>query len=352
MNDRAAGLHVFAPGRVNLIGDHVDYVDGLVLPMAVDLGTTIVLKPTGDGEGDHRGAIELSSRSESERVVIELPVDDGSRGDELPAWGRFVAAVTAELKPAQGISGVVSSTLPLGSGLSSSTSFTVAVALALGFDGAPLDLAMLAKRAEITATGVPCGSMDQIAITHGVENRALLIDCRDDTVTPVALPDGVVAHAVPSGITRRLAGSAYAERRTACEEAEAIIGPLRDADASDLATITDPVMRARARHVITEIERVEAAVGAAAAGDATAIGALMNESHESLRLDFEVSVPELDQLVAHLRTLPGVYGARLTGAGFGGCAVALVDETVAAESVGGWRLKAGGPARVRVGDRE
>ncbi|RMH79865.1 MAG: galactokinase, partial [Actinomyces sp.] len=196
------------------------------------------------------------------------------------------------------------------------------------------------------ASGVPCGIMDQLAVAAGVEGAALLIDCRDETVEPVALPAGVAVHAVHSGVPRRLAGSAYAERRAACEAAEGEIGPLRDATPADVDTLDDPVRRRRARHVVTEIARVRAAVDACRRGDVATVGALMVDSHRSLRDDFEVSIPELDALVERLLAVPGVYGARLTGAGFGGCVVALVDADVPADRVGGWRLRPSGGARL------
>ena len=327
-------MRVFAPGRVNLIGDHVDYVGGLVLPMAVDLGTTIETVPAD-------GVVELRSTTEPGEVVLPLPV---TSPDASPvAWGRFVAAVLAETGASHGFRGTVASTLPVGAGLSSSSSLTVAVALAAGFDGTPLELARLALRAETAATGVPGGLMDQLVITHARAGAALLIDCRTDDAIPVELPDGVAVHIVHSGVTRRLAGSEYAERRAACEAAEAIIGPLRDATVDDVARLDDPVLRARARHVVTENARVAAAAEAASAGDPVGFGRLMDDSHASLRDDFDVSIPELDELVTRLRATPGVYGARLTGAGFGGCAVALTDIDV---DLGGWRLDPAGAAAI------
>jgi galactokinase len=330
-------VKVFAPGRINLIGDHVDYVGGLVLPMTVDLGTTV--------EGSRGGTtVRLASESEPEPAVIPLPTPAPDAVE--PAWARYVAAVFAELGATVGLEGTVSSTLPVGAGLSSSSSLTVAIAVAAGFDGPPLDLARLALRAETAATGVPGGLMDQIVITHAVDGRALLIDCLDDSVTPVALPAGTVVHAVHSGVPRRLADSAYAERRAACEAAERVVGPLRRADLGALTAIDDPTVRARARHVVTENARVLAAADAAAGDDPESFGRLMDESHASLRDDFEVSTAELDSLVDRLRSIPGVYGARLTGAGFGGCAVALADASVEAGRIGGWRLRPGGPVRI------
>jgi len=330
-------MRVVSPGRVNLIGDHVDYLGGLVLPMAIDLGTEIELDAAVGASADR---FELTSDTEGDTVDVTLPIDPTA---PLPdGWGRMVEATLREVAAAgteiTSGRGRVSSTLPIGAGLSSSSSFTIAVALAAGYDGPPLELARLALRAEVAATGVPGGLMDQLAITHGVEGSALLIDCATDTVEPVALPPGVAVHAVHCGVGRRLAGSPYADRRAACQRAEDAIGPLRDATLSDVDTLGDPTVRARAHHVVTEIERVRGAAAAARSGDADTFGALMVDSHRSLRDDFEVSIPELDELVDRLLATPGVYGARLTGAGFGGCVVALVDADVEPDSIGGWRL--------------
>ncbi|MFQ5558588.1 MAG: galactokinase, partial [Acidimicrobiales bacterium] len=274
-------------------------------------------------------------------------------------WGRLVAAVAAELGVDSGVSGDVTSTLPLGAGLSSSTSLVVALAVALGAlptgegtgaaepSGAEA-LARTCRRVEAGASGVPCGIMDQLTIACGVVGAALLIDCAAETVDPVELPEGLVVHAVHSGVRRELGATDYAQRRAECERAEAIIGPLREASEDGVGAIDDPVVRRRARHVVTEIARVEAAVAAARAGDVAHLGKLMDDSHASLRDDFEVSTPGLDHLVENLRALPGVHGARLTGAGFGGCVVAVADAEVPDESIGGWRLKPSGGARLLV----
>ncbi len=330
-------MRVFAPGRVNLIGDHVDYVGGVVLPMAVHLGTTVDMTPTEDN------TVRVRSTNEATEVAFELPVADVSSIE--PGWGRFVAAVCAELELERGFVAEVDSTLPVGAGLSSSSSFTVALALAAGFEGTPTDLAHACLRAEVRATGVPGGIMDQLTIAAATRGAALRIDCRDDTYSPVALPQGTAVHAVHCGVSRRLVGSEYAERRAACEAAEAIVGPLRDASLADLAALDDAALRARARHVVTEIERVEEAVDACLGGESAALGSLMVASHASLRDDFAVSIPELDDLVDRLCAVDGVYGARLTGAGFGGCVVAVADEDVDPEAVGGWRLEPHGAAR-------
>jgi len=242
--------------------------------------------------------------------------------------------------------GTVSSTLPKGSGLSSSTALTVATALALGDDGPPADTARRCLRAEIAATGVPGGIMDQMVIAAGVAGHALLIDCRSMEVEPVPVPPDAGIVVLHSGQHRRLAESAYAERRAQCEAAEAIVGPLRDARLSDLDAIDDPLLRRRARHVLTENDRVMAFSAALSEDDLVAAGALMLEGHRSLRDDFEVSTDALDELVQTLATTPGVHGARLTGAGFGGCVVALTEPGLRLEGPAGvWAVRAVGGAR-------
>lgn len=279
-------MRSFAPGRVNLIGDHTDYAGGLVLPMAVDLGTTVIGERGGEG-------IVLSSEHADEQ------------------FQRFVDAVAAEVQPSFGFTGHVTSTLPVGAGLSSSASLEVAIALALGATG---DVAALCQRAEHRATGVPCGRMDQLASVHGIAGHALLIDCSTFAITPVRIPDDVDIVVVHSGQERTLAGSEYADRRAQLEAGD----------------------ERRVRHVRTENERVRAFADALTTHDLGRAGALMVESHASLRDDFEVSTPVLDALVDRLVATPGVHGARLTGAGFGGCVVALTDPDALSE---GWHLR-------------
>lgn len=329
-----------APGRVNLIGDHTDYTGGFVLPMAIDRWTTVT--------GERFGTV-VALRSEQEREDVEVSLAIGDPASVQPAWGRYVAGVVAELRPSVGFSGRVSSTVPVRSGLSSSAALEVALALALGATGSPLEVALLCQRAEQRASGVPCGIMDQLALTAGVAGCALLIDCTSLGVEPVELPPPSDAEilVIDSGQRRALAGSAYAERVAQCANAARIIGPLRDATPGDLERISHPVVRARARHVAGENARVLAFVRALRAGDLALAGSLMMASHESLRDDFEVSTPELDALVARLVATPGVFGARLTGAGFGGCVVALARPQAVTE---GWRVRAVDGASVAVGD--
>lgn len=316
------------PGRVNLIGEHTDASGGLVLPLAIDLATTI----TGTRGGDE---VVLVSPDEEHPAVVSLDVTDPAAAS--PGWARYVAGVVAQLRPAEGFTGEVTTTLPIGAGLSSSAALEVALALALGFTGSTDDLARLTQRAEQQASGVPCGIMDQLASAAGVPGHALLIDCHTLAITPIAVPDEVEIRVIHSGQTRQLAGSAYAERTESVAAAERVLGPLRllaDPGAAD--ALDDPVLRRRARHVISENARVRTVAAALPAGDLAAVGAALAASHASLRDDFEVSTPVLDALVDRLDATAGVIGARLTGAGFGGCVVALTEPGALDE---GWLVR-------------
>jgi galactokinase len=321
-----------------VIGDHTDYTGGLCLPMAIDLGTTVEADVTGD-------LVVLASLDEP--VPVEVPLDVPRPEQVEPMWGRYVAGVVNEVRPAVGLRGEIRTDLPIGAGLSSSAALELAVALALGFEGSPLELARLCQRAEQRASGVPCGILDQLTSASGVEGSLLLVDCRTDAVTPTPMPDSAAVVAVHSGQARTLAGSAYADRRDECHAVEQVLGPLRDATLADLPALHDPVLRSRARHVITENARVLAFVDALHAGDLATAGACMVESHRSLAEHFEVSTPVLDELVEHLVGTPGVWGARLTGGGFGGSVVALVDPDA---EVRGWWLKPSAGALVEVRD--
>ena len=306
-----------APGRVNLIGDHTDYTGGLVLPMAIDRWTTVTgVRTAGD--------VRLQSRQAAEAKA-------------------YVDAVASEVAFSGGFDGWIDSTVPIGAGLSSSAALEVAVALALGFTGPPLELARLCQRAEHRATGVPTGIMDQLTAAAAVEGHALLIDCTTLAVTPVPLPDGVEVVVIDSRQRRALVGSAYAERVAQCAAAEAVVGPLRTATMSDIARIADGVVRRRASHVVTENARVAAFAAALEAGDVASAGRLMAASHASLRDDFGVSTPTVDALVARLAAMTGVLGARMTGGGFGGCVVALTRPGALHE---GWLVRPVGAAEV------
>jgi galactokinase len=328
-----------APGRVNLIGDHTDQTGGRVLPLACDLATTVVGELGGDLvrlRTDWPGA---------PAAEVAVPLSGGPAHPTGPAWGRLVAALVAELRPPEGLVGTIGSTVPVGAGLSSSAALANALALALGWDGDAVGLARLAQRAEQAATGVPCGVMDPLASAAGRPGSALRIDCTDLTVTPVPVPEDLDVLVVHSGVERSLAATPYAELVASFAAAEAVLGPLRTASPADLGAIADPVLRRRARHVVTANARVDALVAALAAGDRTAIGDVLRAGHASLRDDLGASVPAVDELVAELDATPGVLGARVTGAGFGGCVVALAEAgTPLPADRPAWRLRPAGGA--------
>jgi len=313
---------VRAPGRVNLIGDHTDYNDGLVLPLAIDRDCLVAWRPRPDAR------VVVSSLDLAGHVDVAADGGDDTT-TVAPGWGRFVVgtlhALTDHGTPAVGIEAAASSTVPPGSGLSSSAAFGVALALAVAGAGGQVparrELAGICQRAEHLATGVPSGLMDQLASLFGQAGHALVIDCRTLTVDPVPLPAGVAVLVVHSGLSRTLEATAYAERRAACNAVAARLGvpALRDARLDQVAD--EP----RAHHVVTENQRVLEAAAALRAGDVSALGPILLASHASLRDDFEVSTPELDLLV-DLLVEGGAVGARLTGAGFGGCVVALVQR--------------------------
>ncbi|MGZ4684102.1 MAG: galactokinase, partial [Acidimicrobiales bacterium] len=255
--------------------------------------------------------------------------------------------VASQLRTGVGFDGEVRTTIPIGTGLSSSAALEVAVAVALGADGPPIEIALACQRAEQLASGVPCGVMDQLVSLTGVSGHALLIDFRTLATEPVPVPADAAIAVIHSGEERRLASSAYAERRAQLEAAERIVGPLREATRDDLATIDDDVVRARARHVVSENDRVLRFAAALRQGDLVAAGALMIDAHASFRDDFGASTPAVDALVDRLVATPGVHGARLTGGGFGGCVVALVDPGTSTEGWGRhWLVQASGGARV------
>lgn len=332
-----------APGRVNLIGDHTDYTDGYVLPMAVDRWTSLSLEACAD-------RLEIDSDADPERVAIAwpppLPIDDNAIASFRPGWGRHILAVADEIArlgqlTSGGLTGHLTTTIPVGAGLSSSAALDIALALGLGFTGSPSELAQLARAAEHRATGVPVGIMDQLCITTAVAGHLSLIDCGTLMVEPVVVPPSAeirvlfVAH-------RELAGSAYHERVEQCRMAESMIGPLRMASMAATDGIADATVRARARHVIGENARVLETVAALRADDLESAGRLMVASHQSLAGDYAVSNAAMDRAVAELVEYDGIYGARMTGGGFGGCVVMLCAAGRAPEI--GWHLRpVGGP---------
>lgn len=337
-DERSATRRAYAPGRVNLIGDHTDYTGGLVFPMAIDRGTTLTFTRGGP-------SITLTSADVEGHVEFDLPVDGDPAAVE-PRWGTYVAAMARELGTERGISGHLVSDIPAGAGLSSSAALECAIGLALGFDGSALELAQLARRAEHAATGVPTGIMDQLCITSATADHATLIDCHALEVEHVPIPDGI--DIVVEFVARRtLVGSDYAARVAECARAEEEIGPLRLANIADTERLADPVARRRARHVVSENQRVRDFAQALVRCDFSAAGALMVDGHESLRRDFETSTPAMDAAVAALAATPGVYGARMTGGGFGGCIVAVCEPGALDR---GWLVRPADGARLLVDD--
>ncbi|MGH1488243.1 MAG: galactokinase [Acidimicrobiales bacterium] len=319
----------FAPGRVNIIGEHTDYTGGLVLPMALELGVTITGRLGGDRlkmtSADH-SPLDIEIGGLVSVGTGSMPaVDITSQLETVePAWGRFVVAVANQLGVSPAFEGSITSNLPTGgTGLSSSTALSCAALMLFGGSGDPLELAKLARQAEIDATGVQIGIMDQAASLAGRAGHALLLDCSDLALRHIEMPESLEVLVVHSGHSRQLADSAYNDRQEACAAIEALIGPLREATLSDLDELADPTLRKRARHVITENARVLAMVEAFAADDPVAAGSILSDGHVSLRDDYEVSIPEVDELVEVLNNTDGIYGARMTGGGFGGSLVAL-----------------------------
>ena len=313
-------FEVRAHGRVNLIGDHTDYTGGWVLPMLIDAHTTI----SGDVVDEPRWT--LTSDDDPDPVDLSLPVT--APAAITPAWGRYVAGVLYEIarsgRSVRGFRGRVTTDLPIGSGLSSSAALEIAVArVALRDDSiTDVELARLCQRAEQVASGVPCGIMDQLCIASGRPNHATLIDCTNLTVENCPIP-GSVRVTYEFIAPRRLAGSEYTTRVAEAERATALLGPLRHAHPDDVRGLADPVLRRRARHIVTENRRVLAFAEAMRASDIRAMGELMIESHRSLQSDYETSNAIMDAAVERLLAQPDVLGARMTGGGFGGCVVAL-----------------------------
>ena len=329
-------IRVFrAPGRVNLIGEHTDYNLGFVLPIALDLACCVAAADSEDGY--------LHVYSEEKRALRTWPVPELPQLAPAHDWVDYVIGVAQELIRAgyaiQPKRLLVSSTVPEGSGLSSSAALEVSAALALldGREIAPLKLAELCQRAETDFVGLPCGIMDQYISVFGRENAALKIDCRSLEQEVVSLPGNMDIIAVNSMIRHELAQSAYGQRTQECLAAvEAIrcldpqVSSLRDVNLRLLdksAPSMPKVIARRARHVVSENERVGLFVMAASCGDIERMGQLMVESHLSLQRDYEVSSPELDLLVETATGIDGVLGARMTGGGFGGCTVNLVRRS-------------------------
>jgi galactokinase len=351
----------FAPGRVNLIGEHTDYNEGYVLPAALSRGVAVAARRI-PGNGFVLHSADLPA-------VTRFPLDAIER-DPLNPWADYFKGVAWALfirgLPLVPCEAVVTGDLPQGAGLSSSAAYEVATVLALkelsGFDLPSLEVAKVAREAENGFVGVACGIMDQVASVFGEKGCALLLDCRTLAREVVALPPGLKVVVVESGVKHDLASSEYNARRAECARGVKALGAvlpgtssLRDVTPEDVernAGSMDPVARKRCRHVVRENTRVLSAVKALRSGDRESLRSLLLDSHYSLRDDYEVSCPELDVLVEVAVTLPYCYGSRMTGAGFGGCTVNLVDEGAVAPFTraveAGYRSRTGRQARVHV----
>ncbi len=324
------------PGRVNLIGEHTDYNDGFVLPVALRRDVRIAFRQRSD-----RRVRFLSVEYGGE---CEFVLDDMSFNKDV-LWANYVQGMAWSLEEQGlhlcGLDGAISGNVPRASGLSSSAAIEIATALAFmaaanqsdALDGT--QIAKAAQRAENAFVGVNCGIMDQFISMLGRENHALLIDCRSLHYELVPMPENAALVIGNTRASRSLAGSAYNQRRQECEQGVALlkqalpnITALRDVTSAQLEAhraLLPTIIHQRCHHIVHENERVLQAVSAFKSGDLDEVGWLMNASHESLRDDYEVSSPALDAMVEAMRSVPGCFGARLTGAGFGGCAVALVQ---------------------------
>ena len=334
----AEGMRTFrAPGRVNLIGEHTDYNLGFVLPVALDMATTVAAAPSRDGM--------LRIYSEQRQEMRQWKEEEIEALRPAHDWSDYPIGVARELIlagfPIQPANLLIASTVPEGSGLSSSAALEVSSALAFlhGRTFNPLELALLCQRAERNFVGMPCGIMDQYISVFGRKNCAVEIDCRSLGHRLVALPAGIAFVAVNTMVKHALASSAYRERVAECAAAVAglrerfpSVQSLRDVSPDQLAAVAPQLpelVARRARHVVTEDVRVGRFVEASAAGDPPQMGRLMLESHASLRDDYQVSCEELDFLVGAAMAVEGVYGSRMTGGGFGGCTVTLLRAEAA-----------------------
>ncbi|HSV74552.1 MAG TPA: galactokinase [Chthonomonadales bacterium] len=338
-SERFGGSPAFvvrAPGRVNLIGEHTDYNDGFVFPAAIEFDVVVAGSPRADR------AVRALSLVYGQQTAFDL--DRIERSAEAP-WSNYLRGVACVLTSAGhgllGMDAVVDGAVPLGSGLSSSAAIEVASSLAFesaaGIALDPVQRALLCQRAEREFVGVQCGIMDQFISALGRRGHALFVDTRTLEYRPVPLPaSGVSIVIANTNRPRSLTTSAYNERRSQCEQAVAalrqqavVVQALRDVTLALLsahrAAMTDVVYR-RARHVVSENQRVLDSVQALERGDVRTFGRLMVESHASLRDDYQVSCAELDALVEAALEAPGVLGSRMTGAGFGGCTVSLIEE--------------------------
>lgn len=316
-------VEVFVPGRVNLIGEHVDYNGGCVLPTALELGVRLSLTPRED---DLLRIAATGFDGIAERRLGEVATEH---------WSDYVLG-SLTLAGVTGADVYVETNLPVGAGLSSSAAVCVASLRAVRPDLSDVDTAKLARRVETEYIGVPCGIMDQMAVALAAPGQALSLDTHDLRHELVTLPSSHHFAVIHSGVSRQLNEGRYAERAAECKAIKSILNreDICRAELSNLDKVDDPILRDRARHVITEHHRTVEAARALRDADMTAFGALMDASHASMRDDFEVSVPAVDALVEDAQRF-GATGARLTGGGFGGCIVACVER----DAYPAWRAR-------------
>ncbi len=330
-----------APGRVNLLGEHVDYNDGFVLPAAIDRATHVAFSPT-DAPHSTLWAVDLDQQASFSLETLASKTQSDS--SPMPEWALYPAGVMKMLHEENlivpNMTALFSSNVPQGSGLSSSASIEMAFMIAWqtlgGWNLPAMQRALLGQKAENQYVGVNCGIMDQFASACGVENKLLLLDCRSLEWKTVPLPENVSIIIADTTVRRKLTSGEYNKRRSACEEAVRLlqqdlpdIKSLRDVSVEEFNRLANKLpekIEKRARHVVEEIGRSNQAEALLEAGDIESFGKLMNECHVSLRDLYEVSCPELNVMVNIAQSLEGCHGARLTGAGFGGCTVNLVTN--------------------------
>ena len=343
-----------APGRVNILGEHVDFNDGFVLPAAIDRATYIAFAPASS---ERSTLVAADFGEQASFTLASIPTKTNADGGPLAEWAYYPAGVAWALTEADlavpAIDAVFASNVPQGSGLSSSASIEMAFAVAwqtlsavegsaaegAGWVLPPMQRALLGQKAENKYVGVNCGIMDQFASACGVSDKLLLLDCRSLEWQTLPVPEDVAIVIADTSVRRKLTDGEYNKRRQACEDAVKILSQhlpnvraLRDVSVNDFNRLSDQlpgVVEKRARHVVEEIERSRRAIPLLEQGKIREFGQIMNECHASLRDLYEVSIPELNVMVEIAQSLPGCHGARLTGAGFGGCTANLVEKSVA-----------------------
>jgi len=337
-----------APGRVNILGEHLDYNDGIVLPAAVNLYTTVAFAASPDGIS-RLEAIDFDQHVSFTLASLASKTDATER--PLPEWALYPAGIARAIHLSNHkilpLNAVFTSEVPIGAGLSSSASVEMAFASAWSWLGEwtlpGIDFARLGQQAENQYVGVKSGIMDQFTSACGIKDHVLALDCRTLNARPLLWPADIDIIVADSTLRRKLTSSAYNDRRQSCQAAVEVfrelipnVRALRDVTPQDfdqLGHLLDPMVRKRARHVIEEMERVRQGIKLLEIGDITGLGKLIYASHASLRDLYEVSTPELDALVDIAATLPGCLGARLTGAGFGGCTLNLVQQSASDDFV-------------------